>query len=85
MPEAVIVSALRTPIGTAFKGTLRDTTAYELAHHVVSQAAAELDSIPIDDVILGGGSARRWCHRAPRRDHRGVANCSLIGDLSFAV
>ena len=24
MPEAVIVSALRTPIGTAMKGTLRD-------------------------------------------------------------
>jgi hypothetical protein len=28
MPEAVIVSALRTPIGTAMKGTLRDTDAY---------------------------------------------------------
>ncbi|MGB8387510.1 thiolase family protein [Mycobacterium sp.] len=55
MPEAVIVSALRTPVGTAFKGTLRDTTAYELAHHVVSNAAAELDSIPIDDVILAEG------------------------------
>ena len=25
MPEAVIVSALRTPIGTAMKGTLRGT------------------------------------------------------------
>ena len=55
MPEAVIVSALRTPVGTAFKGTLRETTAYELAHHVVSNAAAELDSVPIDDVILGEG------------------------------
>ena len=28
MPEAVIVSALRTPIGTAVKGTLRDTDAF---------------------------------------------------------
>ncbi len=55
MPEAVIVSALRTPVGTAFKGTLRDTTAYELAHHVVSNVAAELDSVPIDDVILAEG------------------------------
>ncbi|MCX2934846.1 thiolase family protein [Mycobacterium sp. CVI_P3] len=55
MPEAVIVSALRTPVGTAFKGTLRDTTAYELARHVVSHAAAELDSAPIDDVILAEG------------------------------
>ncbi|GBE67973.1 acetyl-CoA acetyltransferase [Mycobacterium sp. MFM001] len=55
MPEAVIVSALRTPIGTARKGTLRDTSAYELAHHVVSEAAAGLDSVPVDDVILGEG------------------------------
>lgn len=55
MPEAVIVSALRTPIGTAKKGTLRDTTAYELAHHVVSEAVAALDPAAVDDVILGEG------------------------------
>jgi acetyl-CoA acyltransferase len=55
VPEAVIVSALRTPIGTARKGTLRDTTAYELAHHVVSEAAAGLDKGSVDDVILGEG------------------------------
>ncbi|PEG56652.1 acetyl-CoA C-acyltransferase, partial [Mycolicibacterium boenickei] len=58
MPEAVIVSALRTPIGTAKKGTLRDTDAYALADHVVRAA---LENIPadlsasIDDVILGEG------------------------------
>jgi hypothetical protein len=34
VPEAVIVSALRTPIGTAMKGTLRDTDAYQLADHI---------------------------------------------------
>lgn len=59
MPEAVIVSALRTPIGTANKGTLRDTDAYQLADHVVGATAAELDShverADIDDVILGEG------------------------------
>ena len=55
MPEAVLVSALRTPIGTAFKGTLRDTTAFDLAHRVVSAAAAGLDPDQIDDVILGEG------------------------------
>jgi acetyl-CoA acyltransferase len=55
MPEAVLVSALRTPIGTAFKGTLRDTTAYDLADHVVSAAATGLDPELIDDVILGEG------------------------------
>ena len=58
MPEAVIVSALRTPIGTAKKGTLRDTDAYELADHVVRAAVAELpDGLAgqIDDVVLGEG------------------------------
>lgn len=55
MPEAVIVSALRTPIGTAMKGTLRDTDAYELAEHVVGAAAGEVNGHPIDDVILGEG------------------------------
>src|SRR5215472_15374321 len=55
MPEAVLVSALRTPIGTAFKGTLRDTNAFELAQHVVSAAAEGLDPDQVDDVILGEG------------------------------
>ncbi len=56
MPEAVIVSALRTPpIGTAVKGTLRDTTAFDLAHHIVAETAKDLDAAAIDDVILGEG------------------------------
>jgi acetyl-CoA acyltransferase len=55
MPEAVIVSALRTPIGTAGKGTLRDTNAFDLAHHVVAASAEGHDASLIDDVILGEG------------------------------
>lgn len=55
MPEAVIVSALRTPIGTAKKGTLRDTDAHVLADHVVGAVAGGLDGAPVDDVILGEG------------------------------
>ncbi|WP_194827996.1 thiolase family protein [Nocardia sp. XZ_19_231] len=55
MPEAVIVSALRTPIGTARKGTLRDTDAFTLADHVVAAVADGLDPSRIDDVILGEG------------------------------
>ena len=55
MPEAVIVSALRTPIGTAMKGTLRDTDAYQLAEHVVASAVGELDGRTIDDILLGEG------------------------------
>src|SRR5690606_16213656 len=55
MPDAVIVSALRTPIGTAGKGTLRDTDAFTLAHHIVEATTADLDTSLIDDVILGEG------------------------------
>lgn len=58
MPEAVIVSALRTPIGTAKKGALRDTDAYTLADHVVRAAVADLPAGlagSVDDVILGEG------------------------------
>ncbi|MDO3646908.1 thiolase family protein [Nocardia mangyaensis] len=55
MPEAVIVSALRTPIGTARKGTLRDTDGFALADHVVAAVAAGLDPNQIDDVVLGEG------------------------------
>lgn len=40
MPEAVIVSALHTPIDTAMKGTVLDTDAYQLADHVVGNAVA---------------------------------------------
>jgi len=55
MPEAVIVSALRTPIGTAYKGTLRETSALGLADHVVRAAAEGLDPEQVDDVILAEG------------------------------
>ncbi|GAB89698.1 thiolase family protein [Gordonia rhizosphera] len=55
MPEAVIVAARRTPIGTAFKGSLRDTDAFDLAEHTVSAVVEDLGSAPIDDVILGEG------------------------------
>ncbi|MFW0793914.1 thiolase family protein [Gordonia sp. CPCC 205515] len=55
MPEAVIVAARRTPIGTAFKGTLRDTDAFDLAEHTVSAVMQDIGSAPVDDVILGEG------------------------------
>ncbi|WP_333716814.1 thiolase family protein [Gordonia sp. (in: high G+C Gram-positive bacteria)] len=59
MPEAVIVAARRTPIGTAGKGSLRDTDAFDLAEHIVSAVAADVAALgntaEIDDVILGEG------------------------------
>jgi acetyl-CoA acyltransferase len=55
MTDAVIVSACRTAIGTAFKGTLTETTAFDLADAVVAESLARtgLGSADIDDVILG--------------------------------
>jgi acetyl-CoA C-acetyltransferase len=70
MPEAVIVSALRTPVGTAVKGTLRDTDAYTLADRIVSATAGHLADLGvqpdrIDDIVLaeglyGGGVIARY-------------------------
>jgi acetyl-CoA acyltransferase len=56
MSEAVIVSALRTPVGRAYKGTLRATRPDDLAALVIMQAIARvpgLSASEIDDVILG--------------------------------
>jgi acetyl-CoA acyltransferase len=56
MRDAVIVSSVRTPVGKAFKGTLRATRPDDLAA-VAMQAAiqrvAGLDPKEIEDVILG--------------------------------
>jgi acetyl-CoA acetyltransferase family protein len=61
--EAVIVSTARTPIGTAFKGTLVDVDAFELGTKAVATAVerAGIDPDLVDDVVLGeslyGGGA----------------------------
>ncbi|BBC33747.1 putative acetyl-CoA C-acyltransferase [Streptomyces graminofaciens] len=58
MPEAVIVSAARSPIGRAFKGSLKDLRPDDLTATIVRAA---LDKIPaldprdIDDLMLGCG------------------------------
>lgn len=56
MPEAVIVSAVRTAVGRAYKGSLRATRPDDLAAVVIKEALARvvgLDPKEIDDVILG--------------------------------
>ncbi len=58
MPEAVIVSAARTPIGRAFKGSLRDVRADDLTATIVRQALDQvpaLDPNTLDDILLGCG------------------------------
>ncbi|MGW8374607.1 acetyl-CoA C-acetyltransferase [Streptomyces sp. ODS28] len=58
MPEAVIVSAARSPIGRAFKGSLKDVRPDDLTAEIVKAALAkvpELDPAQIDDLMLGCG------------------------------
>jgi acetyl-CoA acyltransferase len=55
--EAVIVAAVRTPVGKAVKGTTRDVRADEMAGAVIVEllrrTEGKLDPAEIDDVILG--------------------------------
>jgi acetyl-CoA acyltransferase len=56
MREAVIVSSVRTPVGRAFKGTLRATRPDDLAAIAIKGALErlpQLDLREIEDVILG--------------------------------
>ncbi|GAA2455816.1 acetyl-CoA C-acetyltransferase [Streptomyces macrosporus] len=58
MPEAVIVSAARSPIGRAFKGSLKDMRPDDLTAEIVKAALAkvpQLDPTEIDDLMLGCG------------------------------
>jgi acetyl-CoA C-acetyltransferase len=58
MPEPVIVSTARSPIGRAFKGSMVDLRPDDLAATIVQAALAkvpELDPAEIDDVMLGCG------------------------------
>ncbi|MFC8097738.1 thiolase family protein [Streptomyces sp. NPDC057363] len=66
MPEAVITSAVRTPIGTAYKGTLAETPAEVLALHVLreavrrsSVAAEQFDDVIFGESLYGGGDLAR--------------------------
>ncbi|MGX1852774.1 acetyl-CoA C-acetyltransferase [Streptomyces sp. NPDC055299] len=58
MPEAVIVSAARSPIGRAFKGSLKEVRPDDLTAQIIQTALAkvpELDPKDIDDLMLGCG------------------------------
>ncbi len=58
MPEAVIVAAARSPIGRAFKGSLKDIRPDDLTVQMVRAAldkVPQLDPAEIDDLLLGCG------------------------------
>src|SRR6516165_299989 len=73
MPEAVIVSTARTPIGKAYRGAFNMTHGAELGGHVVKQAVgrAGVDPAEVEDVILG-------CALPERATGQNIARLSAI-------
>jgi acetyl-CoA C-acetyltransferase len=62
MPEAVIVDAVRTPIGRAAKGSLKSVRADDLAAlplQALIERNPQLDQRSIDDVMMGCGYGER--------------------------
>ncbi|MFG3439137.1 acetyl-CoA C-acetyltransferase [Nonomuraea sp. NPDC047897] len=58
MPEAVIVATARSPIGRAFKGSLKELRADDLTVRMIRAAldkVPQLDPTTIDDIMLGCG------------------------------
>jgi acetyl-CoA acetyltransferase family protein len=67
MSDAVIVSAVRTPIADAYKGALANTSIYDIAKASVIEAlkrsgipAEEVDDLVLGEVLHGGGDIARY-------------------------
>ena len=67
MPDALIVSAARTAIGTARKGSLVDVSAFDLAKWSAGEAlkrsgipGGEVDDLQMGEVLQGGGDIARY-------------------------
>jgi acetyl-CoA acyltransferase len=67
MPDAVIVAAARTAIGTARKGTLLDVSAFDLAKYAVGETlkrsgipGPEVDDLALGESLQGGGDIARY-------------------------
>src|SRR5436309_9778057 len=72
MEDAVIISAVRTPIGR-YAGSLKDMRPDDLAALVISEAVrrASIDPGSVEDVILG-------CANQAGEDARNVARMALL-------
>ncbi len=71
MPAPVIISAARTAIGTARKGTLANTTGEELAEAVLAETirrsglpAGRFDDVIFAESLYGGGDLARYAGAA---------------------
>src|SRR5215472_13885397 len=69
MPDAVIVSTARTPIGKAFRGAFNMTHGAVLGGHVVERAGIEPGEV--EDVIMG-------CAMPERATGQNIARLSAI-------
>jgi acetyl-CoA C-acetyltransferase len=82
MPEAVIVDAVRTPIGRAFKGSLKDVRADDLAAiplRALIERNPKLDPGMISDVIMGNAFG------TGEQGYNIGRNASLLAGLPFEV
>src|SRR2546428_2021924 len=72
MEDAVIISAVRTPIGR-YAGSLKDVRPDDLAAMVIAEAVrrANIDASSIEDVVLG-------CANQAGEDNRNVARMALL-------
>src|SRR5499433_1632395 len=73
MPDAVIVSTARTPIGKAFRGAFNMTHGAVLGGHVVKHAVerAGVDPGEVEDVVMG-------CAMPERATGQNIARLSAI-------
>jgi acetyl-CoA C-acetyltransferase len=73
MPDAVIVSTARTPIGKAFRGAFNMTHGAVLGGHVVREAVARagLEGGEVEDVVMG-------CAMPERATGHNIARLSAI-------
>jgi acetyl-CoA C-acetyltransferase len=82
MPEAVIVDAIRTPIGRAIKGSLKSVRADDLASiplKAILERNPQLDSSTIVDVMMGCGFAEG------ESGYNIGRNASLLAGIDFRV
>ena len=82
MPEAVIVDAIRTPIGRAVKGSLKSVRADDLASiplKAILERNPQLDSSSIVDVMMGCGFAEG------ESGYNIGRNASLLAGIDFHV
>jgi acetyl-CoA C-acetyltransferase len=82
MPEAVIVSTARTPIGRAFKGSLTEARPDDMAGFIIDAALNKipaLDRADVVDVILGAANG------AGEQSMNVARNAALLAGLPDSV